>query len=285
MKGAGALGARLSPMQILRDSAAISRRFVSGAVAAGIVLQAGACHSADPKADPKAPTALTRNLLANPGFEAGSTGWTHMGTQAWGAFDIVGEPVHSGTQAALLSVVTTPDAYKTKSKVFGVVQEIRRETLPGGFPETLSGWYYVKDWSKSVPTTDMYLQVVVIVWGDPRTGALCNIPDPSKATNYQIRFYLKGLEKPAFTLTNAKLSFEGRGQPTPGSWVRFEIPVRKRFQELWGVVPDNYEFLRVLFEARWDNKVDGSEVASHVLYDDLFFGYGASPETPVAKHP
>src|SRR5688500_16250797 len=81
-----------------------------------LLLHAGACRSDDPEA----PTALSRNLLANPGFEQGSAGWTHMGGQAWGAFDIVDSPVHSGAKSSLLSVVTTPDAHRTRSKVFGV---------------------------------------------------------------------------------------------------------------------------------------------------------------------
>ena len=99
-------------------------------------------------------------------------------------------------------------------------------------------------------------------------------------SNYQIRFYLAGLVEPAFRLSNARLDFVTKGEPRQGEWVRFEIPVREKFQQLWGTIPANYEFIRILFEARWDNKQPGTAVSADVTYDDLFLGYGKSPDLP-----
>ena len=240
---------------------------------------APAAPASSPATDPAAraaadPAAVGSNLLINPGFERGREGWTSMGGQNWGAFDIVDAPVRSGLHSARLPVHATL-ASTERAKVFGVVQEIRRDTMPGDFPDTLSGWYRVNDWKRPAVGTDVYLQVVVIIWGDPRAAKLMG--SAQAVTNYQIRFYLAGLEKPAFTLGNAKLEFVGRGEPVEDQWVHFEIPVKAKFQETWGVVPADYEFIRVLFEARWDNRPQGAEVDADVTYDDLFFGYGKAP--------
>jgi hypothetical protein len=91
--------------------------------------------------------------------------------------------------------------------------------------------------------------------------------------NYQIRFYLAGLDEPPFLLRNARVAFVGRGGPELGRWTYFEIPLRAEFERLWGVVPSGYEKLRVLFEARWDGRPPGSRVEADVAFDDLFLGY------------
>lgn len=227
-----------------------------------------------------APTATGANLLENPGFELGRQEWTTMGGENWGAFDIVDAPVHSGLHSAHLSVKAVAESPE-KAKVFGVVQEIRRDTLPGDFPDVLSGWYRVNEWNKPATGADLYMQAVVIIWGDPRTSVLIGQAAGQKpVSNYQIRFYLGGLVEPAFRLSNARLDFVTRGQPTQGEWVRFEIPVKQKFQELWGTVPADYEFIRILFEARWDNKVAGTTLSADVTFDDLFFGYGKPPDSP-----
>ena len=230
-----------------------------------------------------APTATPRNLLANPGFELGREPWTTMGSKPWGAFDVVDTPVHYGKHAARL-LVDAPEGSTGEVKVFGVVQEIKDEATHGKFPDTLSGYYRVESWTKGDPSIDLYMQAVVIVWGDPRAARLV---DPVKAatpiTNYQIRFYLAGLEKPPFVLQNAHYVFVTKGPPKTGEWVPFDIPVRKAFEDLWGVVPENYEFLRVLFEGRWDNRHGTAPVHAEVYYDDLHLGYGPAGSNAPAK--
>lgn len=227
-----------------------------------------------------APTATGANVLKNPGFESGRDGWSAMGGQNWGAFDIVDAPVHGGLHSARLAVAGLPDAPE-KAKVYGVVQEVRRDELPGDFPDVVSGWYRVNEWNKPATGADMYLQVVVIIWGDPRASALIGQPAGQKPiTNYQIRFYLAGLVEPAFRLSNARLDFVTKGEPKQDEWVRFEIPVKEKFQQLWGTIPADYEFIRILFEARWDNKAAGTAVSADVTYDDLYFGYGKPPDSP-----
>ena len=61
--------------------------------------------------------------------------------------------------------------------------------------------------------------------------------------------------------------------PLLGEWIQFDLPVRRDFETLWGVVPSDYDFLRVFFEVRWDNKEEGAVLHADVYYDDLFFGF------------
>ena len=244
---------------------------------------AGAPAAAQRKASAAEPTAVGANLLVNPGFEHGRDPWNNMPGANWGNFDIATSPVRSGQGSARLLVQAAADSTNS-AKVFGVVQEIRRDTMPGDFPDTLSGWYRVNTWDKPKTGMDLYLQAVVIIWGDPRSGKILAQGAAEKPVmNYQIRFYLAGLEKPAFVLSNAKLEFVTRAEPVVGEWVHFEIPVKEKFQQDWGVVPAGYEFIRVLFEARWDNKKTGETALADVNYDDLFLGYGKPPDSP-AKH-
>jgi hypothetical protein len=207
------------------------------------------------------------NLLVNPGFESGRTGWSWRETSPyWGDFSVVGAPVHAGRGAAHLRLYHTEGLPPRPVEVYGVLQELH----PTEFPERISGWYRVEGWEKSAPATKLYLQAVVIVWGDPRTGALVSpeAPDPA-LTNYQVRFYLAGLEEPAFQLSNARVEILKKGPPAQGEWVHFELPLRRDFERLWGTVPERYDHLSVLFEARWDDMPAGSSVKSDVYYDDL----------------
>jgi hypothetical protein len=230
-----------------------------------------ACGGEEPTAGgPPAPSWPGPNLLANPGFEAGREGWSFRDQSPhWGDFRIVGRPTHSGLAAAHLRLHHTPALPPRRAKVYGVVQELR----PGRFPETLGGFYRVDGWEKSVEGTDLYLQLVVIVWGDPTTAE--RMAKPGRAvSNYQLRYYLAGLEEPPFRLANARVAFVRRGPPPLGVWQRFEVPLRADFERLWGGVPQEFDHLSVLFEARWDNMPPRSGVRADVYYDDLYVGPG-----------
>ncbi len=112
--------------------------------------------------------------------------------------------------------------------------------------------------------------------GDPRTQELLYRDDPGPAqqvTNYQIRYFLAGVEAPPYNLTNARAKMISTDPPKMGEWIAFELSVRRDFKELWGVVPENYDFIRVFYEARWDHKERGAPVHAVVYYDDLFFGF------------
>ena len=237
-----------------------------------VTLQAAAAALALAAAPPTvAASASGWNRLQNPGFEQGREGWIRLGGAQWGDFDVVEGRGRRGGRAARLRPEWPSGALGgTSTKVFGVVQEpAALERLPA----TLSGWYRVDDWWSESPQTSLYLQVVVIVFGDPEVGRVLGRPSSAgRINNYQIRYYLGGAAKPAFELLNARIRMVSVAQPRIGEWVRFELPVAADFEELWSRRPEGFEGVRVLFEARWDGRPPGAGVRAEVLYDDLAFG-------------
>ena len=217
------------------------------------------------------PRGFHDNLLANPGFEEGDTGWTYpLDSPYWSRFEVVESPVHSGRRAAHLRLRAGPEDRTNAVWVDGVMQEPR----PERFPDVVGGFYRVDTWEKGADTTSLYLQAVAIVWSDEADAVINGgTPSGSGIQNYQMRFYLAGVSEPPFLLANAKFDFVTKEPPRIGRWTYFEIPLREQFQRQWGLVPEHYDRLRVLFEARWDNRPAGSQVAADVYYDDLFLGY------------
>ncbi len=196
----------------------------------------------------------TDNVFANPSFEDGAGPWCILKPPAFIVSDTV---AHSGSTSARLHLQA--DESEKDTKIAYLVQEIKVEELP----EVLSGYYRVENWVKGTKT--QYLQFVVIVWGADNA--------PSGFQNHQIRYLLAGTDSPPFVISNAHFVFVGRDDPPVGKWVHFERNVREDFQNLWGAVPQGFEFIRVLFEVRYDNKKVGEgPIAADAYYDDLYFG-------------
>jgi hypothetical protein len=207
---------------------------------------AGACLDAEPG---------TSNTLQNGGFEEGAEPWITLADAS--GFQVSTEQVHSGENSALLRMRDPAEA--AEEKVYYLVQEVR----PDEFPEVVCGYYRVENWKKG--SLHQYLQAVAIVF------APANLP--TTYPNYQIRYLLAGADSPPFSITNGKFVFVTREDPKVGEWVPFELNLREDFEELWGQVPEGYEFVRLLFEVRWDNKVAGEAPAeADAFYDDLFAG-------------
>jgi hypothetical protein len=222
--------------------------------------------SASPVATPSS-HGTSGNLFVNPSFENGADPWISLTTQAWGTpFRVTDAAAHSGKHSALLEL--RADREDTGAKVFGVVQEVS----PGQFPELLSGYYRVEDWTRG--TDKQYLQFVVIVMGP--------VGMPGDFPNYQIRYLLAGINEPPFQIANAHFVFVNEEEPVTGKWVYFERNIREDFQQLWGAVPQAYSGIRILFEVRYDDKQAGSGLAkADVLYDDLYVGpAAANPNKP-----
>lgn len=209
------------------------------------------------------------NLLANPGFEAGRGPWRRLGGPNWGDFEVLEGPAtaRSGRRAALLRPEwPSGRPGEPSTRVHGVVQDLPGQELP----RTVSGWYRVDDWWSESPRTALYLQVVVIAFGDPASFEHLSGPEWARdVSNYQLRYYLAGASEPAFRLANARIVMHGRQAPELGRWVRFELPVAEDFRRLWGSDPGGFDSLRVLFEARWDSRPEGAGLRASVLYDDL----------------
>ena len=221
---------------------------------------------------PATPPGFRGNLLANSGFEQGEEGWSYpVESPYWGKFEVVEAPVRSGRRAAHLRLRAGPEDGTHATWILGVMQE----PVPERFPDVMGGWYRVERWDKGADVTHLYLQAVAIVW----TRQAASVLDPANPaanaglTNYQLRSYLAGVREPPFLLANAALHFTGKEPPRLGRWTYFEVPLREEFERQWGGVPAGYDKLRLLFEARWDNRPPGSLVEADAYFDDLFVGY------------
>ncbi len=213
------------------------------------------------------------NQLVNPGFEMDRAGWGYRDASLhWIDFNVSDQVAHSGRRSAHVHVEQLTGDPTRRVQIAGVVQELR----PARFPERIGGWYRVDGFEKSHEQIHLYLQMVVIVWGDPRTPEIVSPKHRrQRLTNYQLRYYLAGVIEPPFVLVNAKHQFfEKRSKPEMGTWVHFEMPVRADFQKLWGTVPEGYNRIRLLFEVRWDNLPAGGSALADVYFDDLYFDYG-----------
>jgi hypothetical protein len=208
--------------------------------------------TADPPVQPP-PTSL-ENLFVNGGFENGREPWFALVTDQWQGFSVTDQHAIEGRHSAHLALRAGLPAEGTK--IFGVVQEVN----PAKFPRRLSGFYRIAGWIRGTPK--QYLQVVVIVVGDPSER-----PFP----NYQIRYVLAGIEKPPLQIVNARYLLLGRSEIQEGRWVRFNIDLHSDFQRHWGRIPTGFSKIRVLFEVRCDEKKAGDgDARADVYYDDLY---------------
>lgn len=212
-----------------------------------------------PPGAPSGPSA--GNLFGNPSFEEGAAPWISLQTEAWGKpFSVSQRQARTGESSAYLELRSVEGG---ETKVYGVVQELS----PPEFPEVIAGNYCVTRWEKG--TEKQYLQFVVIALD------ASNIPPEVTATNYQIRYILAGVAEQPTNIANARYVMVSQEPPKVGEWVHFERNVRQDFQELWGAAPVDYSLLRLLFEARWDERAPGDPPSvADVYYDDMYLGPG-----------
>ncbi len=194
------------------------------------------------------------NLLHNGSFEQGVEPWFSLESENWAGFSLSDRYAIDGRFSAYLAL--RADANDQSARVFGLIQELSPKKLP----KRLSGYYRVEQWRRG--TAKQYLQCVIIVWGD-KTAPYQNI---------QIRYVLAGLTEPPFAISNARFVFLGAREPLLAQWVRFERDLHSDFLQQWGHIPERFEKIRVLFEARYDDKEPGSELAADVYYDALYLG-------------
>ena len=99
-----------------------------------------------------------------------------------------------------------------------------------------------------------------------------------RAPLVQVAYVLSGVDYPPLRISNRKFIFAGPKRPVEGKWIPFDFDLHADFQREWGAVPERYEWIRVLYEARFDNYQVGnkSELRATVYYDDLYLGDGPS---------
>jgi hypothetical protein len=199
-------------------------------------------------------SAEVRNLFTNGSFEQGTAPWFALSGKQWEGFSVTERHAKAGKYSAYLALRATPET--EGSKVFGLIQEVS----PKKFPEKISGYYRVENWHRG--TDKQYLQFVVIIQGDS---------SEARFENYQIRYILAGVETPPLKIANARYIFLGGREPKQREWVRFEQDLQADFQRKWGRIPTRFTQIRILFEARYDEKkADDNRIFADVYYDNLF---------------
>lgn len=192
----------------------------------------------------------------NASFEDGRDPWFALVTPNWEGFEITDRHAMRGHRSAHLALHAGEAAEGTR--IVGVIQEVS----PRDFPRHLSGFYRVDGWVRGTPK--QYLQVVVIVFGDPAAKPY---------SNHQIRYVLGGVHKPPLRFANAKYAFAGASELQEGRWSGFDLDLHADFQRQWGQIPKDFSRIRVLFEVRYDEKEAGAgEAKADVYYDDLYLG-------------
>ena len=207
---------------------------------------------------PQEPVEGQANLFHNPEFESGGEPWCSLHPEQVSPFEVSQDFAQSGESSALLRM-RVPAEEVGKAKVFYLVQEV----TPEEFPELISGYYRVENWSKGTPK--QYLQFVVIAFDV--TNLTAGFP------NYQMRYPLAGISEEPFDIANAFFVFLGKEEPRTGEWVYFERNIKEDFEQFWGVAPEGFSKLRILFEVRYDDKQAGPAPAeADVYYDSLYMG-------------
>jgi len=207
---------------------------------------------------PQMPPEGQANLFHNPDFEAGGEPWCSLHLEETPPFEVSQDFAHSGESSALLRM-RVPAEKGGKAKVFYLVQEV----ISGQFPELISGYYRVENWTKGTPK--QYLQFVVIAFDVPNLTPVY--------PNHQMRYPLAGISEEPFNIANAFFVFLGKEEPRTGEWVYFERNIKEDFQQSWGAAPVGFSKLRILFEVRYDDKEPGTAPAeADVYYDDLYMG-------------
>lgn len=196
------------------------------------------------------------NLLVNPSFEEGRKGWDwRLSSPSWHGFEISKKRSREGRHAAHLHLASNQ---LRPPRIWGVVQTLSLKTLPG----TLDLWYRVEHWRQ--PVVRQYLQVVVMVHGEPYFGG------PGD-TLRQVRYILGGLEAPPLqSVTNTKYRMVGPKVPTQGVWTRFTTNVAEDFRQAWGPLTAKFSKIDVFFEVRYDDPIPAGRVASADVYWDDF---------------
>lgn len=202
------------------------------------------------------PTPSPDNLVQNASFETGREPWFIQEQPTWRDFEVSETVARTGERSLSLSLKGEESDVNTR--VVGAVQRIS----PPVFPEFLSGFYKVDEWTPNA--TFQYLQFVVVVRGG-------NFGDQFPL--HEIRFPIAGIDREPFQIANARFIFLSRAQPEMGAWTYFGYPIRQAFASRWGKVPETFESIEMFFEVRYDGKtVEQGETSAQVYFDDLYMG-------------
>lgn len=199
------------------------------------------------------------NLVVNPGFEDGATGWDALS----GELNITSEQSSSGGSSMLIEMRETVES--PSHFLVAAFQEIS----PGEVPESLSFEYLVGHWLKG--TERQYLEAsVVVTSSDPRMPAC---PGGGPCPNIQLRYILGGVSVDPDSIGNVRYLFPGEENPAIGEWVSFETNFREDLAAVWGIAPEQVTKVRLQFEARFNGRSPSEGPLEADFYiDNVYFG-------------
>jgi hypothetical protein len=199
------------------------------------------------------------NLFENASFEAGRDPWSSLKSPYWTPFEVSEKLAHSGTKSARLTLDSNGDVERGV-RICGVARDLQ----PNKFPEVLSGWYCVNQWSRG--TQLQYVQVVI---GATQAGDFPEI----KNLPVQLAYVLTGVNKAPLEIENRRFAITGSKNPKIGEWIPFKFYLHDDFKWYWKKVPMRFGTVRVLFEVRFDKLQPGdTDVQAEVYFDDLYLG-------------
>jgi len=212
------------------------------------------------------------NLLADPSFESiDATPWrTFAGrSPAWVGFTIDDDRALHGQRSLLITLDSSDPDQPDATAVHGAYQQLR----PRGLPRYMSGAYFVESWERGA--TNQYLQIVVIVQSPyPR-------PRGFSYSSMQVAVPLAGVTEDPIRIANRRFLIDCPPEPPVGEWVYFEHDIHELLESLWGVRPEQFSFVRVFVEARYDNRnTDRDPARALVRFDDIYLG--PNPRRPTA---
>ena len=225
-------------------------------VAAALLLFAFAstatgCSVLEEAAPPPSPTpAPAENAIRNPGFEEGLDPWTTLPPPA--AAETTDAEARTGEASVRLAIPADTDA---QNLAVAAVQQMQ----PTAFPEFVSGYYYVADWTAATIGLQ-YVEIAVTV----RTGDFADERDV-----HTVRFALAGAAVEPAATDDERWIMLDRDQPNTGRWVYFGYPLRQAFISEWGRTPNIWGFIDVTVAVRSEQDADGEAV---VMFDDLYLG-------------
>lgn len=256
------------------------------------LLLAASLLAHQPETAESAQASEPKNLLVNPSFEEPvapqaqpvnphvlGEWWSFAGPEKpyWRHFEVTDAMATEGERSVRLTLDS--EGYDGATLIVGATQNVVTDSMP----TELSGAVRVDNWKRG--TMRQYVQIVVIVW-----NVTDNKPAGVAAKNYQIAYTFAGIERPPFAIANRKFLFprgelidlHGEdGDPIEGEWKRFDLNPRQDFIEQWGVDPSDFEYVRVLYEVRYDGRRANTEPPAYatVHWDDLYFGERRETET------
>lgn len=197
---------------------------------------------------------VSGSLVTNGGFEHGLAPWFAPALPGWRHGEVLAGPAHGGARSLFARL--RGEAGSADERRWGAIYEVG--TVP--FPRHASLWYRVERWQPA--NAIQYLLLAVMVGTGGQT--------------WQVRYFLAGAAAiPYNEKGNVRYVLVRQGPPEIGRWVSFATDLHRDFEQRWGRVPRNFEWLRIAVEARYDTRgvpLD-REAAADVYFDDVYVGY------------